>query len=315
MKNYKILLADSNHPVLEETLQTAGLTIDKAWNKSADELIKDLPNYNGLIIRSKFKVTKEIIDACPNLKCIGRVGASMENIDVAYAKQKGITCLSVPEGNRDAVGEHAIGMLLMLLNNLKKADAEVRNGKWVRAENRGKELKHMTVALIGYGYMGSAMAEKLTGFGCEILVYDKYKSGFGNKKITESNLPEIFRKADVLSLHVPLNEETKYMVNKQFIDSFSKPIYIVNTARGKNLNTEDLVNAMESGKVLGACLDVLEYESVSFEALDAATLPKPFAFLLKSDKVILTPHIAGWTHDSNYKMSKWIAEKMVKCFE
>ncbi|MBL7917621.1 MAG: hydroxyacid dehydrogenase, partial [Bacteroidia bacterium] len=145
--------------------------------------------------------------------------------------------------------------------------------------------------------------------------YDKYKSGFGNKKITESNLPEIFRKADVLSLHVPLNEETKYMVNKQFIDSFSKPIYIVNTARGKNLNTEDLVNAMENGKVLGACLDVLEYESVSFEALDGATLPKPFAYLLKSDKVILTPHIAGWTHDSNYKMSKWIAEKMVKCFE
>ncbi len=315
MKNYKILLADSNHPVLEETLKNAGIAYDAAWNKSAEALIKDLPNYNGLIIRSKFKVTKEIIDSCPNLKCIGRVGAGMENIDVAYAKQKGITCLSVPEGNRDAVGEHAVGMLLMLLNNIKKADEEVRNGKWVRAENRGKELKHMTVALIGYGYMGSAMAEKLTGFGCEILVYDKYKTGFGDKRITESNLPEIFRKADVLSLHLPLNDETKYMVNKQFIDSFAKPIYIVNTARGKNLKTEDLVDALESGKVLGACLDVLEYEAVSFEALDATTLPKPFAYLLTSDKVILTPHIAGWTHDSNYKMSKWIAEKMVKCIE
>lgn len=308
----KILLADSNHPVLQETLIAKGFTCDAFWDKPKEELIAMLPQYDALVIRSKFKITKAILDACPKLKCIGRVGAGMENIDVPYATEKGIKCVHVPEGNMDAVGEHAIGMLLMLLNNIKKADAEVRKGSWIRAENRGTEIKHKVVAVIGYGFMGSSFAQKLTGFGCEILVYDKYKHGFSTNYIKEATLDEIFERADVVSLHVPLTEETTYMVNKAFLNSFKKPIYIINTARGKNLNTADLVEAMKQGKVLGACLDVLEYETTSFEAIDPKSLPEPFHYLINSDKVILTPHIAGWTTDSNYKMSKIIAEKIAK---
>lgn len=311
----RVLLADSNHTILHETLMAAGFECDKFWDKSKEELIAMLPNYDAVVIRSKFKITKEIIDACPNLKCIGRVGAGMENIDVAYATQKQITCVHAPEGNMDAVGEHALGMLLMLLNKIKKADAEVRKGIWVRAENRGIELKHLTVGIIGYGFMGSSFAQKLTGLGCEILVYDKYKTGFGSKHIKETHIQEIFEKADIVSLHVPYNAETHYLINKQFIESFKKPIYVINTARGKCLNTADLVECMKNGKVRGACLDVLEYETVSFEALDQNNFPEPFKYLIESDSTILTPHIAGWTHDSNYKMSKVIAEKIIKALK
>jgi D-3-phosphoglycerate dehydrogenase len=311
----KILLADSNHPVLQDTLTANGFTFDSFWDKSKEELIALLPQYDALVIRSKFKITKEIIDACPNLKCIGRVGAGMENIDVTYATKKGIICLHVPEGNMDAVGEHALGMLLMLLNNIKKADAEVRKGIWIRAENRGTEIKHKVVAIIGYGFMGSSFAKKISGLGCEILVYDKYKHGFGNEFVKETTLEEIYERADIVSLHVPLTDETNYMVNKIFIEAFKKPIYIINTARGKCLNTTDLVEEIKKRKVLGACLDVLEYETTSFEALDPKTFPEPFKFLIASDKVILTPHIAGWTNESNYKMSKLIAEKIIKVLE
>jgi D-3-phosphoglycerate dehydrogenase len=311
----RVLLADSNHEILHQTLIASGFECDQFWNRSAGELISILPNYDAIVIRSKFKITQQIIDVCPKLKCIGRVGAGMENIDVAYAKQKGIACVHAPEGNRDALGEQTLGMLLMLLNHLKRADAEVRRGIWKRAENRGYELKHKTVAIIGYGNMGSAFAEKLSGFGCEILAYDKYKSGFGNSTVTEVQMKTIFERADIVSLHVPLSDETQYMVNAQFISSFSKPIYIVNTARGKCLNTADLVEAMKSGKVMGACLDVLEYENISFEALDHNALPEPFKYLIESERTVLTPHIAGWTHDSNYKMSKLIAEKMIKALK
>ncbi len=311
----RVLLADSNHTVLHQTLKSAGFECDEFWDKSKEELISILPNYDALVLRSKFKITKQIIDACPNLKCIGRVGAGMENIDVEYARQKGIACVHAPEGNMDAVGEHALGMLLMFLNNIKKADEEVRKGIWVRAENRGFELKHMTIGIIGYGFMGSSFAQKLTGLGCVILAYDKYKSGFGNKYIKEAQMQEIFEKADIVSLHIPYNAETHYMANAQFIDNFKKPIYIINTARGKCLNTSDLVEKIKSGKVLGACLDVLEYETVSFESLDQTNFPEPFKYLIQSDKTILTPHIAGWTHDSNYKMSKVIAEKIIKALK
>lgn len=308
----RVLLADSNHDILHQTLIASGFECDPFWDRTKEELISILPNYEAVVLRSKFKITKEIIDACPKLKCIGRVGAGMENIDVAYAKQKGIACVHAPEGNMDAVGEHALGMLLMLLNHIKKADAEVRKGIWLRSENRGLELKHMTVAIIGYGFMGSSFAQKLTGLGCEILAYDKYKTGFGNKYIKETHMQEIYEKADIVSLHVPYNSETHYMVNKMYLEQFKRPIYVLNTARGKCLNTSDLVEAMKNGRVLGACLDVLEYESISFEALDQNTLPEAFKYLIESDRTILTPHIAGWTHDSNYKMSKVIAEKMIK---
>ena len=213
----KILLADSNHSILHETLNNSGFECDLFWDKTAAELLSILPNYDALVLRSKFKVTKEVIDNCPKLKCIGRVGAGMENIDVDYAHSKNIVCLSVPEGNRDALGEHAIAMLLMLFTNLKKADTEVRKGIWLRAENRGTEIKDKTIGIIGYGNMGSSFARKLIGFDCKILVYDKYISGFSNEFITETTLEKIFEESDVVSLHVPLTKETEFMVNSTFI--------------------------------------------------------------------------------------------------
>lgn len=307
----KVLLADSNHPVLYETLNAAGITCDHYWNKSTEELLEILPNYEGLVIRSKFKLTKEILEKATHLKCIGRVGAGMENIDVNFAASKNIVSLCVPEGNRDAVGEHALGMLLMLLNNLKKADAEVRTGIWLRAENRGYEIKNKTVGIIGFGNMGSTFAKKLSGFECKILAYDKYKKGFGNAYVTETSLKELFEESDILSIHLPLSLETEHIINRSFLAQFKKEIYFINTARGKCVKTDDLVEAIKVGKVKGACLDVLEYEKVSFEGIDAKDMLASLKFLVNSDKVILSPHIAGWTHESDYKMSKLIAEKMI----
>lgn len=306
----KILCIDSNHDILHETLMQHGFHCDLFWNKPKEELMQLIPSYDGIVIRSKFKITKEILDAAPQLKCIGRVGAGMENIDVEYARSKGIVCLSAPEGNRDAVGEHALGMLLMLMNHLKRADYEVRHGIWKRAENRGHEISGKTIGIIGYGNMGEAFAKRLQGFDCKILVHDKYKSGFSNGYVTEASLEELYLLADIVSIHLPLTSETNYYINDAFLSSFRKNIYVINTARGKCLNTADLVSLLKSGKVIGACLDVLEYESTSFENIDASALPEPMQYLLKSEQVILTPHIAGWTHESNYKMSKVIAEKM-----
>lgn len=311
----RILFADSNDSVLHETLMSAGHHCDLFWDRSASELIGLLPGYDALVIRSKFRVTGAIMDACPNLKCIGRVGAGMENIDQAYAAARGIACVSAPEGNRDAVGEHALGMLLMLLNNLKKADAEVRNGIWLRAENRGYEIAGKTVGIIGYGHMGSSFAKKLQGFDCRVLAYDKYRTGFGNAWVTEAPQQQLFEEADIFSIHLPLTRETEYLVDLDYINSFKKNIYLLNTARGKCLSTAGLVSALESGKVTGACLDVLEYESISFEKIEQAGLPAAFRYLVSSDRVILSPHIAGWTHESNYKMSRIIAGKMLEAFQ
>ncbi|MEO8761579.1 MAG: NAD(P)-dependent oxidoreductase [Bacteroidia bacterium] len=307
----KILFIDSNHPRLQEMLTEQGFQCDLFYDKPADELKKLIPQYDSIVLRSKFKITKEIIDSAPNLKCIGRVGAGMENIDVTYAEQKGIACLNSPEGNRDAVAEHALGMLLSLFNNISKANAEVRFGKWLREENRGIELCGKTVGIIGYGNMGTAFAKRLQGFGVEILAYDKYKSSFANDFVKESTLQEIYEKADVLSLHTPLTEGTNYLINDEFINKFKKHIYIINTARGKCLNTTDLVRNLKTGKILGACLDVLEYEAVSFEGIDFKEIPESMQYLFKSDKVILTPHIAGWTHESNIKLAEFLARKII----
>jgi len=311
----KVLFIDSNHPILHETLEKNGFECDLFWDKPKAELIDLIPHYNCLVIRSKFKITAEIIDSAKNLKCIARAGAGMENIDVEYATNIGIACVHAPEGNRDAVGEHAVAMLLNLFNNISRADSELRNGKWIREGNRGFELKGKTVGIIGYGNMGSSFAQCLLGFGCAILVYDKYKKNFGNEKIKEVSLKEIFDQADVLSLHTPLTDETHYLMNDSFLKSFKKPIFIINTARGKCLNTNDLVENMKSGKVLGACLDVLEYESVSFEQINSNEIPKPLQYLIQSDKTILTPHIAGWTHESNIKIAEVLASKIIAAFK
>lgn len=307
----RILFADSNHPILHELLIKAGYTCDLFWDKSAQELQEILPDYDALVIRSKFKLNADLMAKCKQLKCIGRVGAGLENIDVDYASSNGIKCLSVPEGNRDAVGEHALGMLLMLLNNLKKVDNEVRNGIWLRAENRGIEITGKTVGIIGYGNTGQSFAKKLSGFECKILAYDKYKNGFADNRITEARLEDIYSQADIVSLHVPLTKETTYMFDSVFFSAFAKPIYIINTSRGKCLKTEDLVAELKSGKLLGACLDVLEYESVSFEKVETSNIPEALDYLIHSEKVVLSPHIAGWTHESNFKMSKIMAQKMI----
>jgi len=307
----KILFIDSNHQLLHETLQKAGHTCDLNYHWTKDEILANIHKYDGIVIRSKLKITKKIIDKATHLKFIARAGAGMENIDVVYAESKGIKCLHAPEGNRDAVAEHAIGMILSLFNNLCRANKEVRDGKWIREGNRGVELKGKTVGIIGYGNMGSAFAERLKGFGVKILVYDKYKKGFGNNEVIETSLAQIFEEADVLSLHTPLTDETHYLINDAFINKFKKNIYIINTARGKSLNTADLVKNIQSGKVLGACLDVLEYELVSFENIDSQNLPEPFRYLAQSDKVMLSSHIAGWTVESNEKIAQFLAEKIL----
>ncbi|MBL7891822.1 MAG: 2-hydroxyacid dehydrogenase [Bacteroidia bacterium] len=306
----KILFIDTTHPSLHEELVKAGFQCHLNFNLTTEQIIQDIDQYEGVIIRSKIKFTREIIDRALRLKFIARVGAGMENIDVSYAESKGISCLHAPEGNRDAVAEHALGMLLSLLNNIGRADKEVRAGKWIREGNRGVELAGKTIGVIGFGNMGSAFAQRLKCFGCEVIAYDKYKKGFGSEHVKEVGLTDIFKRTDVLSLHLPLTDETNYLINDTFINKFAKPFYIINTARGKILNTADLVKNMRSGKVLGTCLDVLEYETISFEDIDTKVLPEPFQYLIRSDKVILTPHIAGWTHESNEKMARVLVNKI-----
>lgn len=307
----KILFIDSNHSILHQTLEKAGHICDLNYKWTKEEITHHIHEYDGIVIRSRIKITKELIDKASKLKFIARAGAGMENIDTAYAESKGIKCLHAPEGNRDAVAEHALGMLLSLFNNLCRANKEVREGKWIREGNRGVELMGKTVGIIGYGNMGSAFTERLKGFGVNVLVYDKYKKGFGTNFIQEVSMDRIFNEADVLSLHTPLTDETHYLINDTFIKQFKKNIYIINTARGKSLNTGDLVSNLQSGKVLGACLDVLEYEMTSFENLDASNLPAAFQYLIQSDKVMLSSHIAGWTHESNEKIAQILAEKIL----
>lgn len=293
-----------------EMLSQKGFVCDEDYTSPKEEILKKLPEYSAVIIRSRFKLDREFLDAGSNLKCIGRAGAGMENIDLVYAESKGIFCVHAPEGNRVAVAEHALGMLLSLMNNFRKADNEVRNGIWKREENRGVELTGKTVGIIGYGNMGSAFAKVLRGFDVKILAFDKYKSGFGDEFVTESTPEEVFAQADVLSLHIPLTEETRGMVNAEYLGAFKKNIWLINTSRGTILNTDALVKAIDTGEIIGAGLDVLEYESTSFENISVEKLPQPFQELRKSDRVILSPHVAGWTHESHKKIAEVLATKV-----
>lgn len=310
MKKRKVLFIDTVHPVLREEIEKDGFKCDYFPNFVREDYIDIVADYDGIIIRSKIKLDFEVLSRAKKLRFIGRVGAGMENIDVEYAKSQGISCLHAPEGNRDAVGEQAIGMILSLFNHLNKADAEVRKGMWLREENRGIELGGKTIGIIGYGNTGGAFAKKLSGFGVDVLAYDKYKSGFSDEYVTEAGMQQLYESSDILSLHIPLAEETTYLVDKTFLDRFQKPLYVVNTSRGKIVNTKDLLQMLKLGKVKGACLDVLEYEGLSFESLTADSLPDSFLELVKMDNVILSPHIAGWTHESNYKLAMTIVEKV-----
>lgn len=307
----KVLFIDTAHPFLDEELSREGFECTSYAGNSRQELLDQLHKFDGLVIRSKIKLDKEALEKAVKLKFIARVGAGMENIDRQFAESRGIICLNAPEGNRDAVGEHATGMLLSLLNHLCRVNMEVRNGIWIREGNRGTEIHGKTIAIIGFGNMGSAFAERLSGFGANVIAYDKYKTDFNELYVQEVQMEEVFREADVVSLHVPLTDETRNLVDKEYLGKFHKPIYLINTARGQCADTAALMDAIDDGKVLGAALDVLEYEKLSFENLDSASLPEPFKRLIRSDKVILSPHIAGWTHESNYKMAKVLVEKIL----
>jgi D-3-phosphoglycerate dehydrogenase / 2-oxoglutarate reductase len=306
----KVLFVDDAHPVLKAELTAMGFSCDEFTGSTAADCRFVISDYFGAVIRSKITFDAAMLDAASQLRFIARVGAGMESIDIEYATQKGIVCFNSPEGNRDAVAEHALGMLLSLLNNLNRADAEVRKGIWRREANRGIEIKDKTIGIIGYGNMGGAFAQRLKGFGCKILAYDKYKSGFSDEFVTECEMETIYTETDILSLHVPLTAETRYLVDENYINRFVKNFWLINTSRGPVVNTAALVDALKSGKVNGAALDVLEYEKSSFEAMDAEAFPEPLKQLVAFDNVILSPHIAGWTVESKYKLAKVLADKI-----
>lgn len=311
----RILIIHKVHSVLTEKLRKEGFDVDVKLDLSREEVIELLPLYNGLIVRSALKVDEEILSAGTNLKFVGRLGAGMENIDAEFAKLKGIRLFNAPEGNRSAVGEQAVGMLLSLFNNLNRADSEVRKGIWLREQNRGEEIEGKTIGIIGYGNMGGAFARKISGFGARVLAYDKYKTDFGDEFAEEVQMETIFKEADIISLHVPLQDDTFHLVNNSFLDSCKYGVYIINTARGSVVKTEDLVHALMSKQVKGACLDVLEFEGMSFEDVNADINSSIFSYLTDAKNVLLSPHIAGWTHQSNIKMAEILAQKIIFSFK
>ena len=311
----KILFLDTVHPILEERLTGLGYVCEEDLTSSKEQVETKIPGYFGIVIRSRFPIDELFLNKATNLKFIARSGAGLENIDVEFAEKKGVKIFNSPEGNMVAVGEHAIGMLLMLFNQLKKGDKEVRQRIWDREGNRGLEIAGKTIGIIGYGNMGSAFARILSGFNCEVIAYDKYKTNFSSEYVTEVDLATIFKKTDVLSIHLPLSEETHHYVNENFLNQFEKPIYLINTARGNNVSLTDLVKGLKSEKVLGACLDVLEYETSSFETIQEKKIPKDFLYLTQSEKVILSPHVAGWTKESYIKLSSFLADKIKHFFK
>lgn len=314
----KILLLDSNHPLITEQLLVKGFILEEDFTSSYDEVLQKINQYDGIIIRSRIPLDKNFLENASNLKFIARVGAGMENIDLETAKNLGISLINSPEGNRDSVAEHVVAMLLILMNRLFIASEEVKNGIWKREENRGDELLGKTFGIIGYGNMGKATAKRLSGFGVEVIFYDILPN-LEDEFAKQVSLEELQERADILSLHIPLDASTEYLVDENFISKMKKNFYLVNTARGKNVKTSALVDALKSGKVKAAALDVLEYEKSSFENLDTSTSlrtrnKEDLQFLLDSEQVIVTPHIAGWTHQSKEKLAQFIVDKIVQQF-
>lgn len=307
----KILHIDSNHPLLIEQLQKLGFTNHEDFTSSKSEIEEKIQDYQGIVIRSRFKIDQKFLDKAVNLQFIARVGAGLESIDCDYAISKNIQLIAAPEGNRNAVGEHALAMLLSLLNNLNQADAEIKSGHWNREINRGHELEGKTVGIIGYGNMGKSFAKKLRGFDVVVLCYD-IQENRGDANARQVSLKELQQKADVISLHVPWTPDTNKMVCRDFINAFEKPFWLINTARGKNVVTADLVEAMRSKQILGAGLDVLEYEKGSFETLteDDKNIPEALHYLLHANNALLSPHIAGWSFESHKRLAQVIADKI-----
>ncbi|WP_410222231.1 NAD(P)-dependent oxidoreductase [Pedobacter sp.] len=305
--NKRILIVDDLHPVFKEKALALGYEVDDLPQITRTETLSIIKNYVGIAVRTKFRIDREMMDEAPRLKFVARAGAGLDNIDVEVAKERSIQLLAANEGNMDAVGEHTVGMLLSLMNNFRKADSEIRAGVWNREGNRGYELKGKTVGIIGFGFMGQSFAQKLRGFGVNIMAYDKYKTGFGTELVREVSMEEIVKHSDVLSLHIPLTRETRQMVNDEYFFHFKKPIFFLNVSRGEIVNTQAVLNCIKSGKILGAGLDVLEVEK--FPALGEQLW---YHDLQQNDKVLLSPHVAGWTFDSYRKISEVLARKLEK---
>lgn len=307
----QVAFLDTVHEVLWERLTAAGMDCVHAETTSRDDVLAGaLSACTGIVLRSRLTVDGELLNALPMLQWVARSGAGLENIDLHAAEDRGIQVHSSPEGNATAVGEHAVGQLLILLHKLAAADRHVREGGWDREGHRGVELEARTVGVIGFGNMGRSFAQRLTGFGCRVLAYDKYVQGFdGVHGVVESTLAHIQAEADVVSLHVPLTEETRGMVNKAWMAAFSKPFYLLNTARGAVVRTEDLLEALDQNRLRGAALDVLEFEKRSLEGL--AVRPPSLERLLAHPRTILSPHVAGWSIESHFKLSNFLAEKIL----
>lgn len=306
----RLLHLDENHPLLIEGLRQKGFECEEDYHSSKAEIEKRIANYEGVILRSRFRMDKEFLQSGKKLKFIARVGSGLENIDTAFAHKKEIALLHAPEGNCDAVGEHALGMLLCLMHRIIQSDRQIHQGKWAREANRGVELSKKTIAIIGYGHTGKAFAHRLASFKTNTLCYDILE-GMGDAYARQTSWEEIFQSADVLSLHVPLTELTKNIINHETIQKFKKPFYLINTARGDCLNIEAFINGLKSKKILGGGLDVLPYEKSSFESLFEENLSDDFHYLCKSEKVVLTPHIAGWSQESKYKLAQCILDKIL----
>lgn len=314
----RVLLLDKNHPLIEEQLLAHQFVLEEDYTSSYDEVLAKIQDYDGVIIRSRIPVDAQFLTTAKNLKFVARVGAGMENIDVEKAQELNITLISSPEGNRDSVAEHVVGMLLLLMHRLFIASNEVKNGIWLREENRGDELLGKTFGIIGYGNMGRATAKRLSGFDVKVIFYD-ILPGLSDEFGMQVSLEELQARADIISLHIPLTEATHYIIDESFINNMTNNFYLVNTARGKNIETRFLVEGLKSGKIKAAALDVLEYEKASFENLDTSSSSgsngnDDLAYLLNSDKVIVTPHIAGWTHQSKTKLAQVIVDKILHLF-
>ena len=300
----KVLFVDTTHKYLIDQLEKKNIICDFEFSKTKSQIEKIIARYDGIVIRSRFKIDKKFIDAAKKLKFIARAGSGLENIDTKYAEQKKIKCINAAEGNKQAVAEHALALILNLFNKINQANNELKSGKWLREENRGIELSGKKIGIIGFGNTGSSFVNLLKNFDLELLVYDKYKQNYEYK----SSLKEIFEKAEILSLHVPLNDETKKYIDKSFINKMKKPFYLINTSRGQCVDTKALIRGVKENKVKGACLDVFEHERTSFERLKRN---RDLTFLLNSNKTILTPHIAGWTTESYFKIAKILSEKII----
>ncbi|MCB0639581.1 MAG: hydroxyacid dehydrogenase [Lewinella sp.] len=310
----KILFTDPTEPILTEQLVQAGFSCDHDLESPREIILDKLPGYDGIVIRSRLKIDRELMDAAPRLRFIARSGVGVEHIDLDYAAAKGITVFTSPEGSRDTVGEHTLGLLLMLMNNLARADRQVRHGQWIRGGNRGYEIKGKTIGILGYGNMGTAFAQRLQGFDCEVIAHDKFKKNYGDEHATAVSLQELQTRADVLSIHIPYTPENHHFVNGAFLDAFAKPLWLVNTARGLVLHTADLVERLQSGQVRGAALDVIEYEDQSFVHLDPQAQPAPFQKLLGMPNVVLNPHIAGWSYEAEEGHARTLARKILAQF-